>query len=287
MSVTFCPSDIILNILENILTAVLDGRSQLKKLEVTGDLDMSVYVDLSSTDLKLLSQALVRLEEFSFRCSSDLITNLFTKIANSSIMKLKRLNLRLMKCSDVPPELFAVALLRMETVVLDNFAGIISEDQISHLFTKINSSELMRLRKLELPFVSISHISPDIISHAVVNLETFIVHHNCNLTAAQLTSIFTKLSAVKDHKLRSLQLKRTDLTSVPTDSLVEGISGLERVDLAWARLTTEQLTGIYRRVADRKCSRLRKIWLVGNDFNDVPQDLRVRAKLNQSVLMID
>ena len=57
-----------LKIMENILTAVLDGRSHLKKLDVRAQSDSE---RLSSLDTALLSQALVRLEEcsFTFRCS--------------------------------------------------------------------------------------------------------------------------------------------------------------------------------------------------------------------------
>ena len=57
-----------LKIMENILTAVLDGRSRLKKLDVRAQSDSE---RLSSLDTALLSQALVRLEEcsFSFSCS--------------------------------------------------------------------------------------------------------------------------------------------------------------------------------------------------------------------------
>ena len=92
---------------------------------------------------------------------------------------------------------------------------------------------------------------------------------------------------MKDHKLRSLQLKWTDLSSVPTETLVGGISGLEEVVLYWTRLTTEQLTGIYKMVADKECSRLRWINLFGNYHDSISQDLRDRAELNRSVEIFD
>ena len=50
--------------------------------------------------------------------------------------------------------------------------------------------------------------------------------------------------------------------------------------------TTEQLTGIYRMVADRRCSRLRRIDLYGNDHSSVSQDIQDRARLNESTEMI-
>ena len=64
------------------------------------------------------------------------------------------------------------------------------------------------------------------------------------LTTEQLTGIFTRLSALEDHKLRSLYLDNNDLSSVPTETLVAGISGLEEVKISWYRLNQEQLTGI-------------------------------------------
>ena len=51
-------------------------------------------------------------------------------------------------------------------------------------------------------------------------------------------------------------------------------------------MTEEQLTEIYRMVADRRCSRLREIRLVENDIDSISQDLRERAKFNQSVQII-
>ena len=87
----------ILNILENILTAVLEGHSQLKKLEVRRSQRESEIVDLSSLDPALLSQALVRLEECRFNHCSPLSTaqlvSIFTEIEQTNNLKLKSLYL--------------------------------------------------------------------------------------------------------------------------------------------------------------------------------------------------
>ena len=61
----------ILRILDILLAAVLDGRSQLKRLEVT---DCGSKLDFPSLDPILLSQALVRLEEFNYRSCIPLST---------------------------------------------------------------------------------------------------------------------------------------------------------------------------------------------------------------------
>ena len=322
---------VILNILENILTAVLDGHSRLEKL------DISENVHLSSLDPILLSQALVRLTEFRLRrslstaqlaavftaieqtkalklknlylanqdysevnidvlaaalaklestdilykISSEVTRSLFTKMSESYLIKIP--NISWLKCTSVPSELFGEALVRIETVNLFYSQGLISEDQLSSLFRKIVNTEQMRLRELNLGRENISHVSPDIISHAVVKLVSFTAH-DCNLTAAQLSSIFTRLSELEDHKLRTLSLVQNDLSTVPTEALVSVISGLEVVDFSQTMLTTEQLTRIYRMVADRESSRLRKINVTWNDnLGLICPDLRDRARLNQSV----
>ena len=346
ISVTFYPGEIILNILEELLTAVLDGRSQLKKLEVTGDLKMSVNFDISSLDPVLLSQALVRLEEFTFHCnyncrplsraqlvsvfteikqttslelkslnfpiqlyselptevltaalvkledtnilhrhlSTSLTPGLFTKMAGSSVFNIKTLNPLHMDCTNVPSEIFVDVLLRIESVVIHNPGFKISHHQLLSLFSKIAQADPMRLRELKLFSVNINRFSPDIISRAILSLETFQVGR-CDLSAEHVTSIFTQLSSMKEQKLRSLNISWTSPISLPTETLVAGISGLEDLDLRRTRLTTEQLTGIFRMVAERKCSRLREIKLGVNDLSSIPPNLRDRAKINQSVVI--
>ena len=163
-----------------------------------------------------------------------------------------------------------------------------SPDHVSHLFTKIAASSVMNLKSLRLG--KIPHIPPELLSQAVTKLEGFKALSG-GLTATQISAVMTELSAVKDHKLKYLDLACNNLSSVLTDTLVAGISGLEEVDLSGTDLTTEQLTGIYRMVADRRCSSLRKIYLWGNrelyKSSVTLQDLSYRAKLNQSVEIID
>ena len=289
--------NVISKILRKILTAVLDGRSHLKRLKVQAMM-MSAYSkplpNLLSLDPGLLSQALVRLEEFSFdpnrnhfedqsgTFSTVQLVSIFTAIEQTDNLKLKSLELPDWPCSNVPPELFGNALVRTETVDL-GFNGV-SRPQVSSLFRKIAQSEGIRLRNLDLKNVKISHISPVIFSQATVKLQT-LKAPGCNLTSEQLSAVLTQLSLVDDHKLRILDLSDNDLSSVRTKTLVGGISGLERVELKHTKLNIQQKTGIFRMVADRRCSRLRKI-VLGRyiDLRHVSRDLCDRAKLNKSVI---
>ena len=131
----------------------------------------------------------------------------------------------------------------------------------------------------------IPHISAELLSQAVIKLETFRAQGGV-LTAAQISAVLTRLSVMEDRKLKTLDLFYNNLSSVPTETLVAGISGLEEVNLAGTKLTSEQLTGIYRMVADRRCSSLKKIYLYNNNYSSVSQDIQDRARLNESTEMI-
>ena len=338
--------NMIINIFQNILPVVRDGCSQIKRLEITSQSEFERY-DLSSMDPVLFSQVLIRLEEcwfdnfgrlstaqlvavltaieetknltlkrlylpnedysevppellaaalvkledmdniFDYKLSPNLsAATLLNKMAESPIVNIQRLTLSLSECFSIPPELFGDALVKIKSLVLFSSVGAISEDQVLSLFRKISHSEQMRLRELTLFILNISHISADIISEATIKLKTFMAR-SCRSTSEQVSAIFAKLSTSQDHKLRILKLPNDHLSSVSTQNLVGGISGLETADLSHSRLTTEQLTGIYRMVADRKCSRLRKINIEMNGLSSISSYLRERAKLNESVKIID
>lgn len=85
----------------------------------------------------------------------------------------------------------------------------------------------------------ISITSHHLLAHAVTKLVTF---HACGgiLTAAQISAVFSRLSVLEDHKLKVLHFARHNLSSVSTESLVMGISGLEVVNLEKTQLTSEQ-----------------------------------------------
>ena len=315
------------DILEKILTAVVEGRSQLKTIRL-----------LSPTSLgpELLSQALIRLEEFStlpipwystshvlshvqfvaviraigqsetnnlklkvlnspksyaevspevlaaalvrlekFRLPLTLEQNrsLFTKIVESPVVNLKSFTANGRHYGyfeNIPPELFADVLVRIETVDLTEVSLFMEVDgeKVEYLLRKIANTEILKIRRLGLNYAKLSHISPLIISQAVVKLEKLTLK-SCRLTASQVMAIFSQLS-VSEHNMRFLSLD-TNLRSVPTELLVKVImSGLEEVDLSG--LTKYQLTGIYTMVVDRKPQRLRRIKLGNNDHSSIPTE---------------
>ena len=146
-----------------------------------------------------------------------------------------------------------------------------------------------KLRIIDFDGNNLSLVPTENLVSGILGLEELALSNflESNLTTEQLTVIFTELSTLKDHKLKILRLSEMDLSVVPTVTLLGGISSLEEVDLTRTNLTREQLTGIYGMVAERKCSRLRKIDVKWNDnLCCISADLRARANLNQSVEIV-
>ena len=80
ISVNARGANIVTNILDNLLSAVIERRSHLRSLEVVRGKGSDLLVDLTSLDRELLSQALVSLEEISLSysiCSSLSIEQLY------------------------------------------------------------------------------------------------------------------------------------------------------------------------------------------------------------------
>ena len=291
----------VLNILEDLVTVVMDDDSQLKSLDIVGSGVSSV--DWASVSPELLAKVLVSLEGGSFdlespdcgqkyrltvrptnqwiitRLTPDHITSLFTKIADSSVMNVK--SLALLYFGGIPPIPFAPKLLSQAVTKLETF-GIIDHtaDQISAVLTKLSVEKDHKLRTLALTHNDLSSVPTDILVAGISGLEKVDLSWT-SLTSQQLTGIFSSLSDNEGHKLRDLNLRTNDLSSVPTETLVAGISGLEKVNLAKnvffgdTVLTTEQLTGIFSRLSVSEDQKLKTLTLECNKLSSVPTETLV------------
>ena len=124
------------DILEKVLAGVVDGRSRLKTIELSSP---------TSLDPELLSQALVRLEKFttvaqSGPLSAVQLVSLFTAMGQTTNLKLKVLHLPRREV-DVPPEVLAAALVRLEEYQLP-----LNPEQNRSLFTKIVETPVVNLK---------------------------------------------------------------------------------------------------------------------------------------------
>ena len=350
--------------LEQVLTAVLNDQSELKKLEVEGsdkvdslnpellsqavvkleecrlvirlstaqivstltaivqtnnlklkildfrkkdDFDRK-YISYSEIPPEVLTAAILKLEKtnilyqaFEVNMSSKPPISFFMKMVNCSVINMKRLNLNLnSEHSSLPPMLFGDALIRIETLRLtvgyrQDYEANIRDNKVSILFQKIAGKckrGERRLRELELEYIKISHISPEIISKATLKLNKLCAI-KCLLTTEQLTAIFSRLATVDHHRLRILSIVDTNLKSIPTETLAAGISGLKVLDLTDSWLTTEQLTGIFTRLSEENSKLRTLVYNRDNALSSVPvetlakgiislKEVHIRSKVSDS-----
>ena len=243
--------------------------------------------NLSSVPTQILVAGISEVEEvkLAIRLTTEQFTGIFTRLSVLEVLKLKTLDLSFNDLSIVPTETLVAGISGLEKV---NLAGTrLTTEQLIGIFRGLSVLEDHKLKTLELNSYDLSSVPTDILVAGIFGLEKMNLAGTW-LTTEQLTGIFTGLSVLEDHKLKTLILNKNNLSSVPTQMLVAVISGLEEVYLTQTELTSEQLTGIYRMVADRRCPRLREINLGGNNrSSSISQDLQDRAGLNESVFIYD
>ena len=106
----------------------------------------------------------------------------------------------------------------------------------------------------------------------------------CNLSSGQLQTLFSKIAEADATVLQHLDVSfNPQVGQVPSELLVAAVSRLESVRLYNCFLATDQLTAIYRMVAERRSGRLEELDCNGNDLSEVSLSLRNQAKLNEDV----
>ena len=243
------------------------------------------WINLSAVPTETVVAVISGLECVGLRCTeltAQQLTEIFRGLLALEDLKLRHLDLAYDNLSAVPTDVLVAGISGLEKV---NFSGTnLTSNQLTEIFTRLSIVKEHKLRDLNLSRNNLSSVPTDLLVAVISGLEV-VGFQSSSLTSEQITEIFIRLSVVKDHKVRNLDLSDNinDFSSVPTDVLLAGISGLEKVGLKKTKLTAEQLTEIYRMVADRRCPRLREISLYGNDLTVISQELRDMAELNQSV----
>ena len=144
--------------------------------------------DYSKVPPEILASALVKLEDTDIlqaRLSPNQVECSFDKMANSEIMNIRKLtfdfsNISTFIISNVSPEVFAEALVRVESIVFTD--NVIPQEKIRAFFSKIASLVSMRLKSIHLNRINLSSVSPAIFCEAIVKLEALtarkILHPN-------------------------------------------------------------------------------------------------------------
>ena len=154
-------------------------------------------------------KATVRLEEISnFFLESEEIVDWYKLIAETPIMNLKILKTH-GDTSHVPPDILSAALVRVEAVQAN-----LSNDQYIALLKKIAICENLSLTDLDISYNVLSAVPADVLVSAISRLKKVNLE-NTDLTPVQINDIFTLVAENTSSKLRHLELRNNDISSVP------------------------------------------------------------------------
>ena len=137
----------------------------------------------------------------------------------------------------VDPDILAEAAMKLETLKAD-----LSSDQTEAVLTRLAATMDSRLKRLSLhKSINLESMDPVILAEALIKLE-FIGVHWFRLSAAQLTSLISKIRHSPDMRIIMLCLNYTDLSPVPPEILIEALQKVKDVFIMFTRLTAEQFT---------------------------------------------
>ena len=176
---------------------------------------------LSSVPESILVGAISRLEKLSLSSSSLTASQLmaiFTLLSSSVHHKLRSLDLSFNDLSSVPTELLATALTSGPEEVILNQTSL-TVVQLTGIFTQLSLSEHHKVRILDLSNNNLSSVPAETLVTAIMSGVREVRLPRTNLTADQLTGIYTTLVDRKPQSLRRINLDGNDHSSIPSDLL--------------------------------------------------------------------
>ena len=283
ISVNACKDNTITNILENLLSAVLESRCHLLRLEVVRGKGSNLLVDLTSLDQELLSRTLVRLEEISFTdsicspLSSEQLVSVFTAIEQTNKLKLRKLNFPNKDYSEVQPGVLASVLVKLEETNILEIPRVcqLSPEQVRSLFSKMGASPDINIKKINLRDLDCSDVEPELYSAALINIDT--VWPDSEDGAEKVSSLFSKIAATDDLRLRELWLSQVDISHITPVIFSAAALKLAKLDAFQCSLTDDQLCGVFTQLSLSEHQRLRVLRLCDNDLSSVPPETLLAA----------
>ena len=193
------------------------------------------YINLSTVNPKMFASTIVQMEKVNLsftELTTDQLTELLDKLVTQKDVKLHNIELFSVDLSGTPPRLLGKALGNLECVSLSN-----TELRFEHIQSVFE--ELMRpkkLKKVNLDFSEIFHISKDIFAKSLIQLEK--VSLACTvMDVEQLETLFELIS--KESKIKELDLLDTDLTGIGAELIGAAINKLKKVNLSGSKLAGE------------------------------------------------
>ena len=232
---------------ETIFT-VIAGQTKLRKINFFN-------MNLFFLEPGLLARAVVKLEDVQLGVSPVSIQQA-EAIMRALIVqtKLRRLQVSFNNISSLEPGLLATVVAELEEVNLG--MSRVSSHQAEAIFTAV--TDQTKLRKLVVPDIDLSSITPDLLARSVTKLEE--VQFCRPVSDQQAEAIFAALAV--QTTLKKLYIAFKDLSSLEAGMLARGVVGLEDVSLRNTQLTIQQVEAILTAIG--KDTRLKKLNLKGN-----------------------
>jgi len=230
---------------------------------------------LSHVSSPLLSQTVSRLKVVNLESnlSTLQITDLLTVSLDSTT--LEDLSLQCNVLTSVEASLLAQAVWRLKRINLDDTS--LTAPQIKQLLSVSLSSTT--LKTINLSNNDLSSIPASLLSQAAARLKKINLSSFVHLSTEQLTSILEAI--LTSPTLEDVNLRYHPLPGVPASTLSQAVSRLKRLNLAFTRPTTDQLTEILKATIDSRT--IKTVNLSGSDLSGVPVSL-VRKSEHRAIM---
>jgi len=175
------------------------------------------------------------------------ITHFFQKMSDET--DIKTLNLSNADFPFVPEDVLAKALNNVETLKMTSVT--LSRDQIKEFFIKMEdpkSPTTLKHLVVDTKMTNINTVDGFTISHALVKLRKATLNFTY-LTPDQAELLFRQITK-KFSLLKDLNLWTNDISEVPAELLAEAVSKLTVANLRSTKLTKDQATAIFTKLAN-------------------------------------
>ena len=206
--------------------------------------------------------------------SQDLVESLLRLISEGKTLKLKNLSEveESGTVAQLSPELLAGAAMKLESLCAD-----LTSPLMKAILTRITGTPDSKLKKLYSPSPSpadLSGIDPDIMSEALVKLETV---EGLKLSPDQVLSVLSKIRDTPNLRLTDLDLTDTNVSLVPPEVFAGAVSRLESL---WSdRVTKGQLESLSRTLISHRAQagepKLKKLGVFGGDLSSFSPEVLV------------
>ena len=255
---------------EAVFKALVEGKVKRASINLT---------QIPSTvDAGLLSEAVLRVERPDV-CGGKVaqLQPILASVLAAEDFALKKLSLSHGQLAQVSVDLVAGVALKLNT-----FYGNFNAAQLGAILTRLANTEESTLRKLGIPMEfgwnstkrDLTNLPPEILSNALVKLESLDILREVSLSAQQVAHLLAKLRDTENLRLTELRLHDLNISLVSPAVLAGVLSRMESVEI-WQEVTTEQLVGIFAMLANQQSGvvKLKTLEFSGPDVTSVDPEI--------------